>query len=186
MIKSSRENNWRFPLNVTTTRQFLAWVVLISSTVIYGGLHMLAWNAPFQMKTEHILRRISAPTMMGYGVLVYGFVLCDRLLQETSFDTLIHSGMRLKLLPTQRERDYSPTVARASTGLCYFFHIFSGYVIYCTKLLYLLARFYLALVCFLILFHLLAGLFRQPNWGHIFHIYQKILRCYHIRGKECS
>jgi hypothetical protein len=70
-IKSGRKSNWKLPGDLTTTREFLAWVVLISSSVIYGGLHMLAWNASFQTKTEQILWRISAPTVMGYGVAIY-------------------------------------------------------------------------------------------------------------------
>lgn len=125
MIKKGRKSNWKSPSNLTTTREFLAWFVLISSSVIYGGLHMLAWNAPFQTKTEQALWRISAPTMMGYGVLIYGFVLWDRLRQETSFDPFLNSGVRLKPPPTLRERKISPSVARALTRLCYFFHLLS-------------------------------------------------------------
>lgn len=133
MIKFGRETNWKLPSNLTTIRVFLAWVVLISPSVIYGGLHMLAWNAPFQTKTEQILWRISAPTMMGYGVLICGIELWDNVRQGINYATYFWMAL-----------------------------------IFCATLLYLLARVYLVVECFLSLFHSQPGLFRQPNWGPYF------------------
>ena len=68
----SRSSNWKLPSNLTAASKILAWAVLISSSVIYGGLHMLAWNAPFRTEIEQILWRISAPTLMGYSFLFVG------------------------------------------------------------------------------------------------------------------
>lgn len=162
MIETGRENNWKLPSDLTTTKEFLAWVVLISSSVIYGGLHMLAWNAPFQTKTEQILWRISSPTMMVYGVLLRGFDLWDTYRYG-------NTGVKLPVKWNGNEkRDFAPFVAKVLMGVIYLFQNFLVVVVSCATLLYLLARIYLVVECFLSLFYSPPGLFRQPNWGPYF------------------
>jgi hypothetical protein len=168
MIKPGRKKNWKLPSFRTTARQFLAWVVLISSSVIYGGLHMLAWNASFQTKTEKILWRISAPTMMGYGVLICGFALWNKPRPIAHWGTYYHDGMRVMNLHGNEEKGFPHFVAEVLVGPLYLFHNFLVAVVSCGTLLYLLARVYLVVECFLSLFHSPPGLFRQPNWGPYF------------------
>jgi hypothetical protein len=43
---------------------------------IYGGIHLLAWNGPFTSRTELILWRISAITVVGPGAYVFAYLSC--------------------------------------------------------------------------------------------------------------
>ena len=131
---------------------------------------MLAWYAPFQTKTEQILWRMSTPTMMGYGVLIWGFDLWNISCHRTYFGTYYYAG-KLKLLfkPSENEeREFPHFVAKALMGVIHLFHNFLVVIVSCATLLYLLARVYLVVERFLSLFHSPPGLFRQPKCGPYF------------------
>lgn len=61
-----------------------------------------------------------------------------------------------------------PLLAKALVAVfVLFYHLFLV-VTLCASLLYLLARVFLIVECFLSFFHAPPGLFRQPNWGPYF------------------
>lgn len=48
----------------------LSQAAFILAGTIYGGLHALAWNAPFPTGAEQLLWRLSASMVIGYGMLI--------------------------------------------------------------------------------------------------------------------
>jgi hypothetical protein len=70
-----------FPQDVTynpdqraTIHDYMVPGILMVSGIVYGGLHALAWNAPFRNPTERLLWRISSVIIMGYGPITMLFV----------------------------------------------------------------------------------------------------------------
>lgn len=100
--------------------------------------------------------------MMVYGVLLRGFDLWDTYRYG-------NTGVKLPVKWNGNEkRDFAPFVAKVLMGVIYLFQNFLVVVVSCATLLYLLARIYLVVECFLSLFYSPPGLFRQPNWGPYF------------------
>jgi hypothetical protein len=91
LIKSKCQN-WELPSDQTTKNKIFVWIVLVLSTVVYGGLHMLAWDTPFRTRTEQFLRRISAPTLMGHGSL---FVAYGTFIEWNDREIIPNSGLPL-------------------------------------------------------------------------------------------
>jgi hypothetical protein len=68
MYREQRQSNWRWPDKKDSGRT-TAWIIFVMTGIIYGGLHLLAWNAPFQSRTEQLLWQISASLVAGIGLL---------------------------------------------------------------------------------------------------------------------
>jgi hypothetical protein len=68
-----RQHNWKLPNGLSMMNTWVAWTILVLSSVIYGGIHAVAWNAPFRTHKEQLLWRISVPVIMGYGILLMAF-----------------------------------------------------------------------------------------------------------------
>jgi hypothetical protein len=160
-----RSSNWKLPSNLTAASKILAWAVLISSSVLYGGLHMFAWDAPFRTEVEQILWRISAPTLMSYGFLFVGQItfvkwnedILNIYLSNCIKDNFWVSVKRLTLLVMELVVDRGKAFAHLGVRalvviyiLCYYFLL--AFTL-CASLLYLLARVFLVVECFLSLFH---------------------------------
>jgi hypothetical protein len=70
----------------------LIWLIIILACGIYGGLHAIAWKAPFRTQTEQLLWRVSACAIMCYGpflLLIFFIINCvDELDANGSFGNL--------------------------------------------------------------------------------------------------
>ncbi|KAH6721254.1 hypothetical protein BKA61DRAFT_154053 [Leptodontidium sp. MPI-SDFR-AT-0119] len=86
---AQRARNYSAPDDLTTTNKWLAWLVLLLASIVYGGLHALAWDVTFSSLAEQILWRLSAITVMGYGFVVAGFWRVAKLGANLSLDELI-------------------------------------------------------------------------------------------------
>ena len=113
---------------------------------IYGGLHALAWSAPFHSSTEQLLWRISACIVMGSLPATYAVVAFLRKedrrrgpSEHRSYDHLIGNIIRALIV-----------------------------LIILIILIYVLARLYLVVECFINLSHLPAGVYYLPNWSAYF------------------
>lgn len=110
--------------------------------ILYGALHLLAWNASFTSKPQDILWRVSGIAIALSGPVVVVFILLFWLLR-----------LLLKCLNLNFE---------TWRGLL-------GFSILCPFLLfYLFARAYLVIECFIYLSYLPDSVFQQPQWSHYF------------------
>ena len=109
-----------------------------AATFIYGGLHALAWSAHFDSTTEKLLWRISSCIIMG------GFPVISSLPGLVNKDKL-------------RGRIISGKLFLALE--CIWISML---------VVYILARAYLVVECFINVFHLPAGVFETPGWSTYF------------------
>jgi hypothetical protein len=132
-------------------------VGLTLAGVVYGGLHMLAWNAPFRTHTEQLLWRISAAV-----VVFFGPVLCGIGASLKTFDSL-----EVLITRYTHSKDDKPVSSIGRTfAVLYWVILILG--VTAAALLYLLARFYLVIECFVALAFLSDDVFKQPSWTSYF------------------
>ena len=128
----------------------------IAATIIYGGVHALAWHAHFDTATEQLLWRMSACIVMG-GLPVM-LVLPDSAAWidgPISHPISAHDNPRLQTLLS----------LFTQVG----FHPISTFIpIVLVLLLYILARAYLVFECFNNLSHLPADVYKVPDWSAYF------------------
>lgn len=69
MVADRIENSWTWTGSTYSGKLRSRWIYLSFCTIrlIYGGLHLLAWNAPLHSKTESIMWRVSSLTIMLSG-----------------------------------------------------------------------------------------------------------------------
>ena len=58
-------------------------VGIIISGFLYGGLHLLAWNAPFRSRTEEWLWRSSGISIMASGLYIIPLILLLAFFEDT-------------------------------------------------------------------------------------------------------
>ena len=111
-----------------------------SATLVYGGLHALAWFAEFSSPTEQLLWRISASAVMGGLPTIFAINRLIDLLRRRNypFNRFASVLEQLELL------------------------------IYPIALAYVLARAYLVVECFISLSHMPAGVYNVPDWAAYF------------------
>ena len=109
-----------------------------AATFIYGGLHALAWAAHFDSATEKLLWRISSCVVMGGLPVIFSLAGWE---------------------------NYRERKGRFLIGL--YMLAFQGIFILVLGL-YILARAYLIVECFINVFHLPAGVFDTPEWSTYF------------------
>jgi len=56
------------PIYVSSLERFIVGIII--SAFLYGGLHLLAWNAPFRSRTEEWLWRSSGISIMASGLYI--------------------------------------------------------------------------------------------------------------------
>ena len=111
-----------------------------AAALMYGGLHVLAWNAHFDSYIQQLLWRISASVVAGgLPVIFVAAILADKLDVESS------------------------TLQLADVIFLTF--VFVGFLL---LLAYTLARGYLVVECFINLAHLPAGVYDVPQWAAYF------------------
>ena len=124
-------------------RRYQIYLGLSIAALIYGGLHALAWFAHFDSPTEQKFWRISACVVMG-GVPI---------------SSLLWESMDEMMLETK---------SKVAGDL---FLLGSLLLAGCAWLIvpvYVLARAYLVVECFINLSHLPAGVYDVPNWSAYF------------------
>ncbi|KAL8826714.1 MAG: hypothetical protein Q9170_007301 [Blastenia crenularia] len=133
---------------------------------LYGGLHLVAWNAPFPSSVERLLWRIAATSVTCTG-LVFGILalaaksnFAKRALSLTVWRAGKNVGFEAKAYFT------------AASKLCLF--LFIGIVLASLPLLwflYLLSRGYLVVASFKDIAYLSANAYDTPSWpSYIPHI----------------
>jgi hypothetical protein len=110
-------------------------VSIIISGLLYGGLHLLAWNAPFRSRAEEWLWRSSGISIMASGL--YIIPLASRISFKNS-------------------KSYN-FVWNLSCVLTYFLN-----------LVYMVARVYLVVECFINLAYLHDSVYEMPSWSQYF------------------
>ncbi|KAL8665774.1 MAG: hypothetical protein Q9168_007625 [Polycauliona sp. 1 TL-2023] len=109
-----------------------------AAAIIYGGLHALAWFAHFRSSTEQLLWRISSVAVMS-GIPISAAVYNLYVIDVK--------------LPDNRRLVSGPLIASLIASVA---------------LIYIIARVYLVIECFIQLSHLPAGVFQQPEWSTYF------------------
>jgi hypothetical protein len=132
-----------FALFHSSSSLFPQFSALAAAALVYGGLHLLAWNAPFHTPFASILWKISGITIASLGLfplLIILFSFAYRFLDDSRF---------LRCL------------ALAATGMLYL-------ILVCLTLLYVFARVYLVVESFLSLAYLPESALITPNFSLYF------------------
>ena len=134
-----------FPLTIAT-----------ASGLLYGGLHLLAWNAPFPSKVEQVLWRFSGIVCAISGLTVFGLMgVVDELLSMQARLTEQRTSSTRWLLQIR------VWIVKSFTG--------SSLLLWaCCCVAFTLARFYLVVECFLQLAHLPPSAYEVPEWSQYF------------------
>lgn len=115
------------------------------ATLVYGGIHLLAWHANFHLPVEQSLWRLSAAAVAGGLPLIY-------LLSQTRI--IVHKW---------------PTLGLGILRVAGFYLEFTISIsLILVPIAYVLARAYLVVECFINITHLPAGVYDVPNWSAYF------------------
>lgn len=123
------------------------------ATFVYGGLHVLAWSANFPSFTEQLLWRISACVVMG-GIPVI-LIICGHMTGYNMLDVLV---------PAEAHDYLRDLLGNLFWPAYYLVRV----VQYLAILVYVCARGYLVVECFISLSHLPAGVYEVPQWSTYF------------------
>jgi hypothetical protein len=110
-------------------------VGIIISGFLYGGLHLLAWNAPFRSRMEEWLWRSSGISIMASGLYIMPLV-----------SLLISEDSKLYCLSS-------------------FSFVILGLIF---GLVYVVARVYIVVECFINLAYLHDSVYEMPSWSQYF------------------
>ena len=143
-LEIDRIRNWpETDLNSYNKSDRVVFSAFTLAGLLYGGFHLLAWNAPFVSSVERTLWQLSASSVAGAGPF---FVISCIL-----FRWLDHQ-------PEDVWDAWWSWILRDSIKL----------FVYLITLLYLFARTYLVVESFLSLAYLPAAVFEQPQWTYYF------------------
>jgi hypothetical protein len=146
---------------------------------VYGGLHCLAWNAPFATNAETVLWRVSSVAIMSTFILVFLFYCWERS-PPMPFQSFYDSCIPLALFwdpllgsPSTWDRDFRSARMRWRDGVSWAIAVLLVFLprlifdlgVAAAILLYCLARVYLVVECFINLSHLPESVFRVPIWS---------------------
>ena len=181
-----------FPRLQSFDKHWPLYVGLGLTGLVYGGLHCLAWDAPFPSDIEKLLWRISSVTITSTGILI-GMVLSWEVFGPIWRDFYHIAGTIYNSL--ENLRDWGPmkwltdrALDRAYDNLpdpwrdifVFFinavFTYLPGFLLLLLKLafdlsvivvmvLYIVARVYLVVECFINLAHLPPSAYQLPQWS---------------------
>ncbi|KAL8849147.1 MAG: hypothetical protein Q9221_005870 [Calogaya cf. arnoldii] len=158
------------------------------SGLLYGGLHLLAWNATFASHAELLLWRLSAVFVATNGIImgIVGLFLSSDIARERSFSTSSSSSSsthtRADQLPTHSSKSRPGTTTKTPKSHQHTFtfinkmmreigrNILSLTILSTTLLLpllwfsYLIARAYLVVEAFRNLLYLPSSAYKTPEW----------------------
>ncbi|THX54340.1 hypothetical protein D6D06_05561 [Aureobasidium pullulans] len=140
-----RIRNWSLSSNIlymaATFREVPILPVLTIVELLYGGLHLLAWNAPFNTSIERIMWQIS-----GIAIAIVGPL----------FPVLYQAWHHGRFHPFELYHSGRPLTAHRKK--------LEAFIFDCYAPLYLLARLYLVVECFVDLPYLPDSAFTTPNF----------------------
>lgn len=145
--------------NLIGSRAWEVWFGFAVAGVVYGGLHMLAWNAPFSSRLEQILWRVAASSVTIAPLLLSPFAL-------------IFSRRRLGRADPELTKKTQGEVVQLNGGLALFWFRRATMVILMPVLAvgpflwisYVLGRVYLVVECFKNVAHLPEAVFEDVSW----------------------
>ena len=139
------------------------WFGLAAAGSLYGGLHLVAWNAPFPSRLEEILWRVAASSVTFTGLLFGPFVLWSQLpAARRGLAGLTNArveGQRIR----QRKEGRVRIWAEISLAGVAFLLLFT--VMPLLWLTYVFSRVYLVVECFKNVSHLPVGAYQVPQWA---------------------
>ncbi|RSM09198.1 hypothetical protein CEP52_004258 [Fusarium oligoseptatum] len=157
-------------------RSWPLYLVLSTIGFIYGGLHCLAWNAPFATNLERLLWRLSSVTVSAIGVLIlllYTWELAPPIWRNlgdsiNTVGNLIYDNTWRKiqnLLHHPWDGWIKNIGIFSLTPVLLLFRALYDVSIVGFILLYCLARVYLVVECFINLAHLPDSAYLLPKWS---------------------
>jgi hypothetical protein len=177
-LNDYREVNWEWP-HEYGSYQIRAWIIFMTMGLIYGSIHLGAWNAPFRNEVEQRFWRISSSLVAGTGILLAILHLFPELFELIS--NFIHRSQANLQISSEREmlglRSSSGGVNRSrsvSIRKCMYDWLERVCTILCAIIylvlltMYVAARAYLIVGCFLNLFHSQPEVFKQPSFSSYF------------------
>jgi hypothetical protein len=138
---------------ISGTEKEKAFLGLVASGMLYGSIHLFAWDGPLHSETELILWRVASFTLAASGGLV---VLCvagyrlHKALEDSSFSCI-----------------YAP-FGLALKCLCFLALMGSAMPMIFVGVLYLLSRVYLVIEGFINLPFVPDEVYHQPQWSKYF------------------
>jgi hypothetical protein len=115
--------------------------------ILYGGLHLLAWTAPFHSRTHAVLWRVAAVNLAASGVYCVAI--------------WAHSVIQAYIYKMRRLGRYE--FFWVANGIAIASVVFFGVIPF-----YLFSRAFLVVECFMSLAHLPPEVFQQPEWSSYF------------------
>lgn len=148
---SDRMRNWPSAesLNLTTGDKhniyFSSGIAVAVAVFFYGGLHLLAWNAPFASTAESVLWKSSGTVVASSGILYLSISILFKTSQHIRDGPKPGSGWLWRL------------------G-----EVFSFVAVFTGALVYIFARAYLTIECFLQLVRLPDSAYQLPSWSQYY------------------
>ena len=127
---------------------------------IYGGLHALAWSAPFKSFTEQLLWRTCACAVMGCLPILFVLNAIMAYLHENH-----HNLWEESIMVYLQEKHHDSWKEFISDWTIHLLLVLAFVLVIWA---YFLARIYLVIECFINLSHLPAGVYDVPNWSAYF------------------
>ena len=136
---------------------------LAAAGSLYGGLHLVAWNAPFSSRPEEIMWRIAASSVTFTGLLFGPFVLWSQLpAAKRGLAGLTNTRAEGQRIRQRKEGRVKVWIEIALAGVV-FLLMFT--VMPLLWLAYVFSRVYLVVECFKNVAHLPAGAYQIPQWS---------------------
>lgn len=153
---SERIRNWSLSSDsVENAIQFEEPLSSISLSVVafvYGGLHLLDWSAPFHTRTEEIPWKISGISIASIGLVSISYTI---LVSAEDYDRFIRSRVRTRRIDYDKCIDLHRLIELI-------FHMVVKLLGGSYLLLYLFARVYLVVECFIEVAYLPDSAFTTP------------------------
>jgi hypothetical protein len=183
MIRDRVENTGGYAGHQETSFQRLYMVFSLAS-LCYGGLHLLAWNAPLASNIQRTLWRISATSLAGPAGLYFAYILARasklhvplyyiyRYMFELPYDKLIAKLAKLRDDAYFTDHQIvAKWIGRIRTAIKYALDlprlVFGSMMLVAgaLSLLWLFARVFIIVECFINLAFLPESAYDTPNWS---------------------
>ncbi len=139
------------------------WFGLAAAGFLYGGLHLVAWNASFSSRVEEILWRVAASSVTFTGLLFGPFILWAQFPAANrglaGLTNRRAEGQRIR----QRKTNWIKVWGEITLAGIVFLLMFT--VMPLLWLTYVFSRLYLVVECFKNVAHLPMGAYKVPMWS---------------------
>jgi hypothetical protein len=116
--------------------------------LFYGGVHLVVWNRPFRGENDELLWKLSSITILVSGIPAVIWYVADILNDYSEFSPAWHNIVRM--------------LARNTS-------LYASAACFCLSMpLYIFARIFIVVECFLDVFHLPDSAFEVPQWSQYF------------------